>query len=405
MRVQTNTVSFVYAVIMVIGVGIVAFGPVLADTEQAGVTISGQVGAAVCGNGILEAGEDCDDGNASNTDACLTTCEAASCGDGFVFVGTESCDAGGSNGSCPATCSNSCSSNSCNPSGSSYNISITNTEPSYTQIEVDWTANETGTQSCTVGYDTDGGPTYDTEVVLDLSITTGRDFSYTITGLESDTLYYIAVTCIAGDGDSDIATAQETTLDVPVTDPQTITILADPELRSSTPYNHRNLDFVVRFFDSTTGEELPVPRISGITDDATGVYTGEHSVPLGTDLTAEIKGISHLSKRIIGVNTTGSTITLDFTDDGLTELLAGDVRAINEVISLPDYPGKDLLNDDYVDGADLSILLTYFATAGPEAYKILDLNREASSPIYYITEGAEISTVLSRFASGAQFNY
>ncbi|MGE5126891.1 MAG: CehA/McbA family metallohydrolase [Betaproteobacteria bacterium] len=33
------------------------------------------VAAAVCGNGVQEAGEECDDGNANNGDACLTTCQ------------------------------------------------------------------------------------------------------------------------------------------------------------------------------------------------------------------------------------------------------------------------------------------------------------------------------------------
>ncbi len=59
----------------------------------------------VCGNGVVEAGEDCDDGNAANDDTCLDTCELASCGDGFVGPG-EGCDDG--NQVDDDTCSNDC---------------------------------------------------------------------------------------------------------------------------------------------------------------------------------------------------------------------------------------------------------------------------------------------------------
>lgn len=49
-----------------------------------------------CGNGILDAGEECDDGpglaRSSDTDGCLTTCRLARCGDGFVQSGVEECD-------------------------------------------------------------------------------------------------------------------------------------------------------------------------------------------------------------------------------------------------------------------------------------------------------------------------
>lgn len=55
-------------------------------------------GSAVCGNEIVEAGEDCDDGNADEADACLSTCVDASCGDGFVHEGVEACDDGAGNG-------------------------------------------------------------------------------------------------------------------------------------------------------------------------------------------------------------------------------------------------------------------------------------------------------------------
>jgi cysteine-rich repeat protein len=49
-----------------------------------------------CGNGITDAGEDCDDGNTIDTDACVA-CKAAACGDGFVRAGVEVC------GDAPAT--------------------------------------------------------------------------------------------------------------------------------------------------------------------------------------------------------------------------------------------------------------------------------------------------------------
>lgn len=47
-----------------------------------------------CGDGAISSGEACDDGNSENTDACLNTCVAASCGDGFLQNGVEQCDDG-----------------------------------------------------------------------------------------------------------------------------------------------------------------------------------------------------------------------------------------------------------------------------------------------------------------------
>ena len=49
----------------------------------------------VCGDTVIDAGEQCDDGNLNNNDACLNTCQNAQCGDGFVWYlggGTEQCD-------------------------------------------------------------------------------------------------------------------------------------------------------------------------------------------------------------------------------------------------------------------------------------------------------------------------
>jgi cysteine-rich repeat protein len=50
-----------------------------------------------CGDGVVNnsGAEQCDDGNASNLDACTNACADAFCGDGFVRTGVEECDDGG----------------------------------------------------------------------------------------------------------------------------------------------------------------------------------------------------------------------------------------------------------------------------------------------------------------------
>ncbi|MBI4700166.1 MAG: DUF4215 domain-containing protein [Deltaproteobacteria bacterium] len=49
---------------------------------------------ASCGDGFKGPGEECDDGNFSNADACTNGCKLAKCGDGFVHKGVEACDDG-----------------------------------------------------------------------------------------------------------------------------------------------------------------------------------------------------------------------------------------------------------------------------------------------------------------------
>jgi cysteine-rich repeat protein len=70
----------------------------------------------VCGNGIREGIEQCDDGNRVDTDGCLNNCTLARCGDGVIRQGIEMCDMGSANGTpCEAPyngtcvyCNNSC---------------------------------------------------------------------------------------------------------------------------------------------------------------------------------------------------------------------------------------------------------------------------------------------------------
>ena len=48
----------------------------------------------VCGNGVPEAGEGCDDGDGDDNNACTNACKQAICGDGSVWAGMEACDDG-----------------------------------------------------------------------------------------------------------------------------------------------------------------------------------------------------------------------------------------------------------------------------------------------------------------------
>jgi len=67
--------------------------------------------SASCGDGKVQVGvEACDDGNQNDADLCLSTCVAASCGDGFVGPG-EACDDG--NQSDDDECSSGCALPSC----------------------------------------------------------------------------------------------------------------------------------------------------------------------------------------------------------------------------------------------------------------------------------------------------
>jgi cysteine-rich repeat protein len=64
-------------------------------STSAPATLAIAVSAVIeCGDGEVEGGEACDDGNAIDTDGCRTTCVAAGCGDGVVWAGHEACDDG-----------------------------------------------------------------------------------------------------------------------------------------------------------------------------------------------------------------------------------------------------------------------------------------------------------------------
>ena len=80
-----------------------------ADEATGGGGTGGQGGgnvSALCGNGKVDTGEECDDGNKDITDDCLANCKKAKCGDGAVHTGVEACDDGNTtdNDACRNNC-------------------------------------------------------------------------------------------------------------------------------------------------------------------------------------------------------------------------------------------------------------------------------------------------------------
>src|SRR5262249_33252001 len=71
------------------------------------VTLICSPNTAVCGNGKVEVGEQCDDGNNVACDGCAPTCRLERCGDGIVEC-SEQCDDGPANGTPDSMCTTSC---------------------------------------------------------------------------------------------------------------------------------------------------------------------------------------------------------------------------------------------------------------------------------------------------------
>lgn len=65
-----------------------------ASDESSSTDTTTSTGEPVCGDGLVQGEEECDDGNDVLTDDCLPGCKSASCGDFVTQVGVEECDDG-----------------------------------------------------------------------------------------------------------------------------------------------------------------------------------------------------------------------------------------------------------------------------------------------------------------------
>lgn len=96
-----------------------------------------------CGNGSEEGDEECDDGNVNDHDSCLSSCQIARCGDGYVYVGEEECDDGnvadgdGCNNSCVVEDSYFCGGTPtlCAPQSTSYEWNESSGPPSLSALQ------------------------------------------------------------------------------------------------------------------------------------------------------------------------------------------------------------------------------------------------------------------------------
>jgi cysteine-rich repeat protein len=107
---STRSNEKLFAVPIACGNGILQTGEQCDDgntTTGDGCSSTCTLGIPVCGNGILQAGEACDDHNKTSGDGCSATCtlESPACGNGILQAG-EQCDDGNTTtgDGCSSTC-------------------------------------------------------------------------------------------------------------------------------------------------------------------------------------------------------------------------------------------------------------------------------------------------------------
>ena len=201
-------------------------------------------------------------------------------------------------------------------------------------------------------------------------------YSVDLTGLATSTIYTFQLFCqdTSGLNSTPLATGSFATLGGIV---HSLTVRAKPEKRVSKTGGNDNVNTTLLIYDPSLQKTVFSKSISL---NAVGSST-QYNVPMpvGNNLQAILKGESHLAKKIVGVNiVNGQDLTLDFTDNGQFELLAGDVAGTDIA------PG---LKDNFVDILDVSAEDVKFNSQD----LIMDLNREG------IVDVLDVSVLLVNF--------
>lgn len=322
-------------------------------------------GGTVCGNGVLEAGEDCDDGNLANGDGCSSICQleqAIVCGNSQLEVG-EDCDDGNTlNGD---GCSNLCRYEAVASSidqpvpniikGSSINLDYSLVDPrrQFSSLELYFSHNGLPYQKYPISF-----------ISSPINMVNLDEGVYQV--------YSIAL---------DINGAREFIPSTPdavftVDNIPNINFLAYPEKRIPRQGNWDTKSKINMF---SLGSTLPTYTWA-IETGTDGTAYIDNTITTGTYLIS-FKGLSHLTKFIRNLPLQqGVEKNLDYTFNNTFHLLAGDV-----------HRKSNGSKDDYINGLDISALVRELYTADEHA----DLNQDGQ------VNGLDVSNqVVNLYLSG-----
>jgi cysteine-rich repeat protein len=285
--------------------------------------------APVCGDGVVETPEVCDDGNTDDGDGCSSLCELEGCGDGVVTA-PEQCDDGNLiNGD---ACDDTCQLEQELP-----DTEVDQASPSvFNTTTVDLTyqvlAEPNGTvDSVELYYSLDGASfvAYSgTFSAGTIQLTGLADGVYDVYSIGRDSAGFLEV----------VPTSVDATFTVDAV--KDFDVLAYPEKRFPAEGNW-SVASVLNLYEP--GQTTPKYTFNLQTDDSGWINV---DLPDPFDLAtynAVIKGISHLTKRIDGVDMrVFNNLLLDFTINTSFSLIAGDV-----------HPAKD----DYINALDISSIV------------------------------------------------